>query len=207
MKDPFEEFEFKPLTEGLGFHKKAEKPIKAPISLRNMSLDIIEDSPLNPPLPRENKNPNNRPSSDSSTAVDEILQTLRSKKMPAMEPAPATKVVVRLKPTVSSLSAMFLDSMLILAGSLLCMIVLLSITKADVAATLFSENPDMTILISTLALFGAVVRLLLFILSPIEYFWAQHRGNGLTISLWELQRTWALFIMPPELSFVLLLLY
>jgi len=24
--DPFEEFEFKPLTEGLGFHKKAEKP-------------------------------------------------------------------------------------------------------------------------------------------------------------------------------------
>ena len=26
--DPFEEFEFKPLTEGLGFHKKKANPVK-----------------------------------------------------------------------------------------------------------------------------------------------------------------------------------
>ena len=38
MADPFEEFEFKPLTEGLGFHKKADK-IKADIRSSDLGTE------------------------------------------------------------------------------------------------------------------------------------------------------------------------
>jgi hypothetical protein len=38
MVDPFEEFEFKPLTEGLGFHKKAEK-IKRDVKTSSLAAD------------------------------------------------------------------------------------------------------------------------------------------------------------------------
>src|SRR5262245_26385438 len=122
MKDPFEEFEFKPLTEGLGFHKKTEKPTEGPLNLKNLGVEIIEDSPLNPPLPRQNK-VTPTPTTDSSAAVDEILQTLRAKRAAASFSVPLSteKQSPQYKPTVSSLSALFLDSMLILAGSLLCM--------------------------------------------------------------------------------------
>jgi hypothetical protein len=162
MTDPFEEFEFKPLTEGLGFHKKTKKETK--MGFNAPGLDIL-DSPLNPPLPREisRQARNPAPSApDSSSAVDEILQILRSKKSIAdripveAAPLPETATMPKLKPAVSSVNAMFLDSMLVLAGTLLCMIVLLSITKADLGATLLSENPNPIVLLATLALFGAV---------------------------------------------------
>lgn len=42
MADPFEEFEFKPLTEGLGFHKKAEK-MKTDIKATNLGRDLGRD--------------------------------------------------------------------------------------------------------------------------------------------------------------------
>lgn len=45
MVDPFEEFEFKPLTEGLGFHKKAEKVMPKPSSRAN--ADAIFAKPAN----------------------------------------------------------------------------------------------------------------------------------------------------------------
>lgn len=44
LADPFEEFEFKPLTEGLGFHKKAEK-IKTDITSANLSRDMMREKP------------------------------------------------------------------------------------------------------------------------------------------------------------------
>lgn len=43
MADPFEEFEFKPLTEGLGFHKKAEK-IKTDIKATNLGRETARPS-------------------------------------------------------------------------------------------------------------------------------------------------------------------
>ncbi len=47
MADPFEEFEFKPLTEGLGFHKKAEK-IKTDIMSANLSRDLMRETATRP---------------------------------------------------------------------------------------------------------------------------------------------------------------
>lgn len=42
MADPFDEFEFKPLTEGLGFHKKAEK-IKHDIKETNLGQEHVTE--------------------------------------------------------------------------------------------------------------------------------------------------------------------
>ncbi len=160
--DPFEEFEFKPLTEGLGFHKRQQKSQISPVSsMAGGNLEMLEDSPLNPPLPRQAKNLriDNDPS-DSSVAVDEILKTLRSKKITSeaeqKKPMSAPKAAPKYLATTPSLSAMFLDGLLILAGTLLCMIVLLSITKTDVSAILFSSQAGMWIYLSTVALFAAV---------------------------------------------------
>ena len=50
--DPFEDFEFKPLTEGLGFHKKAEK-IKADVKSTPLSVDATSAKKVIPdPPPR-----------------------------------------------------------------------------------------------------------------------------------------------------------
>lgn len=161
MTDPFEEFEFKPLTEGLGFHKQNKKEQKGNFVL-STGMDILEDSPLNPPLPRRQTRQQPAPSTDSSSAVDEILQTLRSKQSIAdRAPAQATALQKNIgQPqyvkSVSNISAMFLDSMLVLAGTLLCMIILLSVTKADLGTTILSGNPDPMIFVSTLALFAVV---------------------------------------------------
>lgn len=167
--DPFEEFEFKPLTEGLGFHKKNKKATPAPFPLTSKGMEILEEevSPLAPPLPRDQikekykemtKQSQDHEYSASSAAVEEILQTLRSKKTAVAEkPTEIAKApaVPRLKPSVPNISAMFLDSMLVLAGTLLCMIVLLSVTKVDVGAALFGADAGWVYL-STFALFGTV---------------------------------------------------
>ena len=161
MKDPFEEFEFKPLTEGLGFRKadRQETGIsKSPAKPVSLGIEFVEDSPLNPPLPRENKSPTFPTQPDSTKAVDEILRTLRSKQtpLPDIQPAAPKKQTIILEPTVSSISAMFLDAMLVLAGSLLCMIILLSVTKADIASTLLSGEPDRAVIAGTIGLFALV---------------------------------------------------
>jgi hypothetical protein len=190
MTDPFEEFEFKPLTEGLGFHKKNKKESTSSMPMNSMGLDIAEESPLRSPLPRQPKAPTPQPMNDSSAAVDEILQTLRSKqvaeqKTPAAQmtkPAPAM-AAPKYKPSVSNFSAMFLDFMLVLAASLLCMIVLFSITKADISSTLFGENVDPMILISTVTLFAVVTFIYLVVhrvflgATPGEWAYDQRLGQ------------------------------
>jgi uncharacterized RDD family membrane protein YckC len=176
MADPFEEFEFKPLTEGLGFHKKNKKEAKASQAhfhasselssmemLENGSLRNIEsESPLRPPLPRESKNQKIQYQEplfdDSSAAVEEILQTLRSKQTETPKAAPSVRTVppVRYRTSILNISAFFLDAMLVLAATLLCMIVVLSITKVDITGTLFGSEPSAWIYLSTAALFALV---------------------------------------------------
>lgn len=168
--DPFEEFEFKPLTDGLGFHKK--KPAAAKINtsnpmeetapsntfakntLKNQGLELLEEpstDPLRPPLPRKGRTP--LPSApgnltevggDGSAAVDEILKTLQKNRRldfdnSAQKISQTTKRE-ELKKSVWSFSASILDTMLVVAASLLCMIVVLVATKADLIGNI--SNPD-----------------------------------------------------------------
>lgn len=186
MVDPFEEFEFKPLTDGLGFHKKKTTPAaKAEAEadtftsqkfIKDQGLELIEESsvdPLRPPLPRKKANvPAATPgtltevggdgTSNSSAAVDEILKTLqKSRRFDFEEKAAKTKISQtaakeEYKATTWNFSSALLDSMLVIAASLLCMIILLVITKVDLIGNLTHPDEAGMIYISTVAMFATV---------------------------------------------------
>lgn len=186
--DPFEEFEFKPITEGLGFHKKAkttEKPLtfNKPEETRPFSKDepkslfkttssmnqlkMIEEEPnkdlLKSPLPRKNTASKPLVETPSTAAVDEILKSLKNKRhldfdnstqKNLSKTAPVAKT--EFSKTTVNLAAGLLDSMLVLAASLICMIILLVITKADLIKALSTSDADPMILIATFGLFATV---------------------------------------------------
>jgi hypothetical protein len=178
--DPFEEFEFKPLTEGLGFHKKKNPPAKSSVdfdssfevtkpgtSLSQTGLSLLEEDegldPLRSPLPRKSNTPAPEPEqSSTSTAVDEILKTLQKNRRLDFDTKPATKIStptvkkVEYKADVFNFSSALLDGMLVMAASLLCMIVLLMITKADLIANLTHPDDGGMIYLSTFALIATV---------------------------------------------------
>lgn len=175
--DPFEEFEFKPLTEGLGFHKKkSQSPTlnlddssPSPFAndlLKNKGLELIDDTEgdLRPPLPRKKANlsiNSNENTSEKNQAVDEILKTLQKNRRFDFEntsqknlSAPNTKETF--KNSVFSFSAALLDGMLILAASLLCMIIVLVITKVDLIANLSHPDSEGLIYLATAAMVASV---------------------------------------------------
>lgn len=161
--DPFEEFEFKPLTEGLGFQKKKQEKanvVTAPLQ-QEMASEKSEDKiSFATPLPRvqarqETPSPKIKPHIPASTpAVEGLLKTLSDKpsldflnkpaaltKKPLQKeitPAPAEdNLIVSVSP---SLAAGFLDTMLVIALQLMCLIAMMLTTQADLMQNLM--NPD-----------------------------------------------------------------
>lgn len=180
--DPFEEFEFKPLTDGLGFHKKKAAANKADAQvdtftsqkfIKDQGLALIEESsvdPLRSPLPRKKTNmPAATPGNltevggdgSSSAAVDEILKTLqKSRRFDFDEKKTKNKITTttkeEFKGTTWSFSSALLDSMLVIAASLLCMIILLVITKVDLIGNLTHPDEAGMIYVATIAMFATV---------------------------------------------------
>lgn len=180
--DPFEEFEFKPLTDGLGFHKKkasatseetaAGKNSARSSVLKDKGLELLEEgsNELRPPLPRK-KSTSAIPAApgsltevggdgSTSTAVDEILKTLQKNRRLDFENT-KTKITATPKaeeyvPTRWNFSASLLDGMLVLAASLLCMIILLVITKVDLIGNLTHPDENGMIYIATVSMFAGV---------------------------------------------------
>lgn len=168
MTDPFDEFEFKPITDGLGFHKKkAEFKMDSHLDpiLKDSGLDLLETDtvdPLSPPLPRKNfalENKSIVEETSTSKAVDEILKTLQNNKRLDFE---NSKEVLK-KPaqdqyvaTTVSGQAIFLDAMLVIAGSLMCMISLLVITRVDLIGNLTNPNSSAWIYAATASIFALV---------------------------------------------------
>lgn len=160
--DQDDDFEFKPLTEGLGFHKKAQDKQEKQSPKNSNSLkfqaDQSMDLSINPPLPRKGFDSvqSLKKSPAPATTVDEILKTLnekrnidfQSEKQKLNEPAP-----VVWKKTTWDVSASLLDAMLVTATTLLCLIVLLVVTRVDLFANLY--NPDAQGMVY-LSLFGLV---------------------------------------------------
>ena len=71
MADPFEEFEFKPLTEGLGFHKKAEQ-LKSDIKSTMAQMPTAAARPMNPaPAPIVSET-----SRAASQSISELMASL-----------------------------------------------------------------------------------------------------------------------------------
>lgn len=205
--DPFEEFEFKPLTEGLGFHKKKSPTAKSSADLdssfevtkpgssfSHTGLSLLEEEGLDPlrsPLPRKNSGPAPEPEATStSTAVDEILKTLQKNRRLDFENKPATKISAQVTPRkveykedVWNFSSALLDGMLVMAASLLCMIVLLMITKADLIANLTHPDDGGMIYLSTFALLATVTFIYLVVnrmftgSTPGEWAFEQRLGK------------------------------
>jgi hypothetical protein len=149
--DSMDDFQFKPITQGLGFHKKPEPMMPAQSSAAE-SFDLQptlprkgygKSAPLLPEVPTPKRiNP------ESSETVDQILKTIQSKrKLDFAQDKILNKNKISVSPqadvyraTGLDISAALLDLMLVVAAQLLCLIVLLVVTKVDLFANLY--NPD-----------------------------------------------------------------
>lgn len=188
-----DDFEFRPLTEGLGFQnktasaasssepkitgfqasaaatsatKKAAIPTATPSQLNH--LDMVENSELTSPLPRKgySQTPtttkSQTPTSPLSNTVDEILKTLNEKrrheftdkKRARITDAPAAETLFQ--NSNWEFAASMLDLMLVTAGTLLCLIVLLVLTKIDLYANLMRPDAAGMVYLSLLALVSTV---------------------------------------------------
>lgn len=153
-----DDFEFKPLTEGLGFHKKAQEKAapKAQMKFQAEANDLT----ITPPLPRKGFDSTQslkRPASPNST-VDDILKTLNEKRnvdiieKPNLR-EPAAPVY---KEASFDISASLLDAMLVTAASLLCLIILLLVTKVDLFANLYRPDGQGMVYWSLLAMIAGI---------------------------------------------------
>ncbi|HRO66264.1 MAG TPA: RDD family protein [Pseudobdellovibrionaceae bacterium] len=178
--DPFEEFEFKPLTEGLGFHQKPEKqsapaapasPTLETFQARGLDFNEVVPTPateslLKAPLPRrELKSPKSTPPPSPTTSpVDDILNTLQKNRkieieldrQHRQELRQSNKKTENWKTAAPKFSPMLLDAMLITAASLLCMIIMLIVTRVDLITNLSNPDTEGFIYLSTFSLFAAV---------------------------------------------------
>ncbi|MCX7978412.1 MAG: RDD family protein [Bdellovibrionaceae bacterium] len=136
----FDDFEFKPITEGLGFHKREKKT-------NSHATQTESDVLLSTPLPRtdlgnSNTNLNLKRENGVPSAVEEILNTLKQRR-----PLEFEERTINTKPSQNyssqeigfSVGALLLDSLLILAGGLLALIIVMMATRVDVVGLL--ANP------------------------------------------------------------------
>ena len=179
-KDPFEEFEFRPINEGLGFHRKnkTQQP-----STPNLNFDTGFTSPATtkqsfninnttssssfaPPLPRYNT-PNTSKSNfniptfeddsiaKAQTAVNEILKNLNQKRQLDFV-SETSRLGQELRKSRPLFFAAGLDAMLIVAAFLMSMIAMLIVTKVDLFLNLTHPETSGLIYVATALLFMAV---------------------------------------------------
>ena len=102
-KDPFEEFEFKPLTEGLGFHKKAEQ-IKADRDGSRLAHDrVARTIPDRPPV-TSSPSP---PAKNAGTTFTGTLSAANAMPTPASDSI--SKIMATLPPSFGSPGLDFLE--------------------------------------------------------------------------------------------------
>ena len=163
-----DEFEFKPLTDGLGFHQKKQTPAKPIANFKNVALkSVTAESEINPPRPRQTKSPTHVEKSVPSVSrdqprtntVDEILKALNDKKnldFTSSKENYRKPVQITFKPAAWDLSASLLDAMLVTAATLFCLILLLVITQIDLIANIYHPDAGGLVYWSLLALIGSI---------------------------------------------------
>ncbi|MGZ3745340.1 MAG: RDD family protein, partial [Pseudobdellovibrionaceae bacterium] len=172
----------------------------------NAGLSLLEEEavdPLRPPLPRKSA-PSAIPLSETSpspSAVDEILKTLQKnrnldfeKKSAKKEKTPEVKAE-EYTADILNFSSALLDGMLVIAASLLCMIIVLIVTKADLIANLSNPDEAGMIYLSTFSLLASVSFIYLLVnrifmgATPGEWAFEQRVGQpqDLNTSLYSLR--------------------
>ena len=160
MTDPFEEFEFRPLTEGLGFHRQAgeksadsfEAATATSSFALNQSLPEIEM-----PLSSFRSNTNKAPASPLPpiSTVDDILKTLQQKRVLEFDESKQVAQGPVYRHSSPDVSSFVLDGMLVIAATLSCLIVLLMVTKVDLFAAL-TQSSDFGVYAALATLFGGI---------------------------------------------------
>lgn len=176
--DPFEEFEFKPITDGLGFHRnqktlRNEAPKASAKTIPDFS-ESVKESLFSTPLPSKKSTSdlyNERTvlsQNQTHDIVDEILKNIETSKQkvpPSFQVAKseskvitsnANKVEPVYKPSGPVLTAMFLDLMLVTASTLLFLVALLAITKIDLLQNIKNPDDQGSVYISLFLLFSCV---------------------------------------------------
>ena len=172
--DRMDDFQFKPLTEGLGFHRNTNaaptSPAATPAQLPAMKtpmLDISDELGLTEILPRTGyETPKNKASIPAAPAqapntVDEILKTLSEKGNLDFTKNSEIKKnfrsnIITYKPSAWDFSASLLDLMLVVSAQLFCLILLLVVTKIDLFMNLYRPDAGGMIYLSLTALFAGI---------------------------------------------------
>lgn len=173
--DPMEELNFKPINEGLGFHRKKVE-LKDEVKNSKVVKEVFpktiparpkENTPiLKAPLQRQTtKSPLTPPSKD---IIDQVARSFKKPNESFIEPetsvgqkpAPAkteelfspveplplkTKRVLSKDPLPWMISPFFIDAMLVLALGLSCLLVTLLVTRADLILLFSAESADLSL--------------------------------------------------------------
>jgi hypothetical protein len=144
MTDPLDEFEFRPITSGLGFQNRKQAAL--PPQNDPEQVVVSNEELLSTPLPRKSLK-ESTPASDLKTpTVDEILQSLNKKRTLTFDESKRTTPKATLTRTENyNASAILLDTMLVVAGTLACLIILLVVTKSDLVRMLNSPDSVLTV--------------------------------------------------------------
>lgn len=168
--DPMEEFTFKPLTEGLGFHKKKKetgdkkaaedknflgassgKPIirSEPLAFKSKAEGAMA---LKSPLPKKEMLSSSTVESPSKEVIDELVKSFKkSKEVAAAEGTAIPQVIINpVRPQVDEaafplpwmMSPFLIDAMLVLALILSALMVLLLVTKIDLLMMMVQNSSD-----------------------------------------------------------------
>lgn len=164
QNDPFEEFEFRPLTEGLGFHKKPTEISKPEAAAKSTHFELKNNLP-EIEMPFASKSNSKIPSAPVENIqknksevgqVNAILKTLQSKRtIEFQENKNSLKAPTQIlyKSSFTDFSALLLDSMLVISASIACMIVLIMTTQIDLFAVL-AQSQDVSLMIGLGLLFA-----------------------------------------------------
>lgn len=200
-QDPFEEFEFRPINEGLGFHRQQKN--EAALTTRPASPTTLSSKTaptlltgsagmsFTSPLPRTEPAARAQFSiptveddsiAKAQTAVNEILKNLNHKRQ--LDFATETeRQKTELKKSKPYFFAATLDGMLIIAGFLMSMILMLTVTKVDLFMNLSSTDTSTSVYFATVGLFFSVCFIYMVVnraflgFTPGEWAFDQHCGS------------------------------
>ncbi len=208
--DPTNEFTFKPLTEGLGFHKKKkdfskgeEKAFKKDIvpvlnkSKEMSSKNKSEIGALRSPLPKKEMMSASASASSSLTmespskeVIDELVRNFKKSKEVEDLAAPKTPQVIinPVQPQIDEeafplpwmMSPFLIDTMLVMALILSALMAVLLVTKIDLLMVLVQNSSDIGLWL-TLPAIGAVMTFAYMSLSRIFL------GNSLGELIFDIQ--------------------
>lgn len=158
--DPIDEFNFKPITDGLGFHRKkvelkdhmkAAKVVQDAIG-KNIPPKPRGDVPvLKTPLPRKENTPAAPSNTPSKDVIDELVRNFKKPHETFIEDSTTPKVIINpVKPQIAvesyplpwMMSPFFVDAMLVVALMLSCLLATLLITKADLLILIMQSSTD-----------------------------------------------------------------